>query len=426
METVPSISNTSTQQQNEYSTSDELWIPDVIVLGPGGAKGYLELGFLLKLEEENYYSSVQEWIGCSIGSSICLLIAAGYTIPEIIDECIDVSIINDITDINIDHITESPGIFNIRTIENLIKDKIRQRFGMIPTLKQLYMATGINLKIITFNLDKYRPECLSKDTEPNLSCVEAVMMSMAIPVILRPRIYRGYVYIDGAVGDPYPILTSDDGTKKILGVYIESAEDTHYASDKNPGIFLYRCMCASMKVLRDRSIKLASDKCKHVSLKTAVKDTIGITLGDDSKHNMIRSGYKTAMIFLTKLKHPDKYKILLDDNEEIPMQGDVEENTGVLDEETTDMLRMLHRDHETTYSKPRLNDSNEDIFIDDINFGDDSPDNIAEQEEVINDIIEQNEEVVYGPIDENTLIIPLTEEIRRNINRVRRQRNKKN
>ena len=235
---------------------------------------------------------------------------SGYSVTDIINDCIDVNIINDVTDINIDHITESPGLLCIKSVENLIKLRIRQVFGMIPTLNQLYMATGILLELVTFNLDKGRPEKLSKNTEPNLSCVEAVMMSMAIPALVKPRIYKGYVYIDGAIGDPYPILDHDDGTKKILGVYIDSENSTR-SSDKNFARYLYRCAQASMKVLRDNAIKDASENCKHIPLRTPIIDTTGLTLNHDTKRSMIEYGYKTGVIFLNRIKNPDKYKIII-------------------------------------------------------------------------------------------------------------------
>lgn len=391
------ISNSHISEQSINNTPDEIWTPDVIVLGPGGAKGYLELGLLLAFEQQNYYLNTSIWRGCSIGSAIALLIVCGYSVIDIINDCIDVNIINDVTDINIDHITESPGLLSIKSVENLIKLRVSQRFGIVPSLKQLFMATGILLELVTFNLDKYRPEYLSKNTEPNLSCVEAVMMSMAIPALVRPRIYHGHVYIDGAIGDPYPILDHDDGTKKILGVYIDSEHSSH-SSDKNIARYLYRCAQASMKVLRDRAIEGASDNCKHIALKTPVLDTTGLTLDHDTKRSMIEYGYKTGSIFLNRIKNPDKYRLLLDDDEEIQIEEEImaTNDQGILDDETAQMLNMLSGDdYHTDNHLFRDSGSDEDLFL--------------------SDLVELDEE-----IDEDTLLIPITPEIRRNMEQLYR------
>jgi len=60
-----------------------LWKPDVIVLGPGGAKGYLELGALLKFEEVDYFENVKYWTGCSIGSAAALMMRCSWCLDRV-------------------------------------------------------------------------------------------------------------------------------------------------------------------------------------------------------------------------------------------------------------------------------------------------------------------------------------------------------
>jgi len=384
-------------EKTDNDNEDQIWKPNVFVLGPGGAKGYLELGLLLKFEQECYLDRVNAFVGCSIGSSISLLTVAGYSVTEIINDCININIINDITDLNIEHLKESPGLLRIKTVEDLLKLRIQQKYGMIPTLKQLYMATGILLIIVTFNLDKMRVEYLSKDTDPNLSCVEAIMMSMAVPALICPRIYNGNVYVDGAIGDPYPILILDNGENDILGVYIDSEHSSH-SSDRSIPRYLYRCAQASMKVLREQAIKNASERCKHIALKTPVLDTTGISLTSDSKKTMIESGYKDATIFLLQMKDPVRYQVLIDENDELPVVDDITTRDGVLDEETQQLLHMLTNDNYVEEHNMVFNsDSEEDLFIADL-----SDSGFDESSE--------------------TIMIPITPEFSQNIERMRRYR----
>jgi predicted acylesterase/phospholipase RssA len=296
-----------------------MWKPNVFVLGPGGVKGYLELGLLLKFEEENYLSNVDTFIGCSVGASISLLLVSNCRMDKIINESMDLNLINDMSDINIDHLKDSLGLLSIKTIEDRLKQLMIDKFVVVPTLKQLFDLTNRNLIIVTFNLDKTRKEYISKDTDPDLSCVEAVMMSMAIPGLICPRIYKGNVYVDGAVGDPYPVLHLDDGINDILGVYIDS-EQSSYSSDSNIFRYLFRCAQASMKVLRDLAIEKSSDKCTHIVLKTSVSDTISIS--SNIKKEMIEKGYQTANLFLLRLKDPIKYRLILSDDE-LPILNEI-------------------------------------------------------------------------------------------------------
>ena len=359
------ISNIFTENNNNENIT---WLPDVLVLGPGGAKGNLELGALYRLEQENFLRNVNIWIGVSVGAPISLLKVCGYNVTEIINDCISINILDDITGINldsyIDRMKDHPGLFSNKTVENMLKLRVIQKFGMIPTLMQLYMATGLIFSCITFNTDKLRKEELNKNTEPDLSCVEAAMMSMSIPGIIEPRIYKGNAYVDGAIGDPYPVLLYDDGEHNILGIYIES-ERSNYSSAKNPLRLLYRSIQGTIKMTREEHIEWSSDKCKHLCLKTNVIDTTGISLNNKSKLAMIESGYRSTTVFLIRLKHPEKYNIILEDNEEIPLEESIIQYQGVLDDETIKIIDILTKDK--TDKKLAFNNlSLDDIFISDL------------------------------------------------------------
>ena len=306
-----------------------IWQPNVMVLGSGGAKGFLILGVLKKLVENNFLKlsndnskisnanfleKVDTWVGVSVGAAISLLSVVGYTVDEIINLCIDLDLIQDILSINLDEARQKMGLIQNKTIEEKLKQNIARKYGYVPTLAQLYMLTGLNLSLVTFNMDKMRTEFLDKDTEPELSCVEAAMMSMAIPILMQPRKYKSNVYIDGAVGSPYPVLTFDHDDNKVLGLYISSEEDL-YSSENN---FIYRLMQASIKMIRDKEIKYASANVKHISLKTLIRDTTGISISKESRQSMVDQGYKCAEEFLEINSNPEKYQLIISENEEIP------------------------------------------------------------------------------------------------------------
>ena len=299
----------------------EIWRPDVIMAGPAGAKGYLIIGCLKRLyEEKNFLDNVKIWSGVSAGASISLLIVIGYTICEIQDLTMDMNIIDDIVSINLDEAREKLGLIRNKTVEDKLKSSIISKLGFIPTLKQLYLITGKHLVLVTFNLDKYRVEYLDKDTEPDLSCLEAAMMSMAVPLLIQPRKYKGDSYVDGAVGAPYPVLHFDNNGNKVLGLYISSEEDL-YCSDKKPANYIYRLIQAGMRTLRNFEISYASKNVKNISLKTLIKDTTGLTIGKEKREEMIEHGYQYAQNFLLINNDPEKYNFNIEENEEIPFEN---------------------------------------------------------------------------------------------------------
>lgn len=299
------------------------WTPDIVVCGPGGSRGFLILGALKCLFEEKlqnnelFMSKVNKWVGISVGAAISLLIVAGYSIDEIVDLCIDVNLIDDILCINLEEAKQKMGLIKNKTVEEKLKQFILQKYSYIPTLEQLYMLTGLHLTLVAFNIDKMRPEFLDRDTEPELSCVEAAMMSMAVPILMQPRKHKGNIFIDGALGAPYPVLSFDHDNNNVLGMYISSEEDL-YSSDKKASSFIYRLIQASMKVLRDVEIKHASSNVKHIPLRTMIRDTTGILIDKESRQLMINQGYECAENFLKINRNPEKYNISFPENEEIP------------------------------------------------------------------------------------------------------------
>lgn len=302
-------------------SKEKEWFPNVILCGPGGSRGILLLGALKRFFEEkigdkNFLGQVKIWAGVSIGAAISLLIVSGYTVEEIIDISLGVSLIEDIMNINLNDITRNLGLMKLQSIEEKLKHFIHLKFGKIPTLQELYEITNLELSVVTFNCNKMRSEFLDRHTTPELSCVEAAILSMTIPILFQPRKLKSDLCIDGAIGSPFPVTHYDVNDRKVIGMYI-SSEDDYLNLDKNPLNFLYRLIHASMKVLRDTEIKYSSPNVKTLKLTTDFKDTTGLTMGKEAREEMLNKGYDIADSFLKLLLESDKY-VFIPESEEIP------------------------------------------------------------------------------------------------------------
>lgn len=282
--------------ENEYS-----WYPDALVLGPGGMKGFLELGALIKLYNSKFLENIKIYVGCSVGSIIALLLVSGYTPNQIVKEAAKASIFEDITSLCLSDIKNNTGLISNKQIKEKLESKVRKKFGFIPTLQQLYLSTGFEYISVTLNLDKDQTEFLSFKTEPNLSCVEAALLSMNIPFLFYKIQYRGCVYIDGAFGNPYPIDIVDDGKTNILGISILSG-NTLEISNSNVLCYIYKVIQSSMTQIRLRIEKSCSEKCKHLILQSPTIDTTGLTIDEETKVKMLISGYRIAETFLNSLQ----------------------------------------------------------------------------------------------------------------------------
>lgn len=282
------------------------WVPTTLVLGPGGIKGFLILGALLVFEKAGYLDRIHRFVGVSVGAVISLMLVAGYTVTEIIAEALDTNLFQDISCINLSEIKNNIGLISNANIKDRLITRMEDKFGFVPTLNQLYMATGKCLVSVAMNLDKGQPEYMSYETEPNISSVDAALLSMNIPLIFYKLKYKGCVYIDGAFGDPYPVKKYDDNKTDILGIYITDENPNHHVPvDSNPILYLYKILDCQMTRNRKISKMIASPRCKHLELFTSTIDTIGITVDIQGKTQMVLSGYTAAQKFLSNMSTED-------------------------------------------------------------------------------------------------------------------------
>jgi len=279
-----------------------MWKPEILVLGPGGIKGFLELGALVGLEKAGILSDVTTYVGVSVGAIISLLLVVGYTVTEIIVEAADANIFEDFSSVSWKDIKENFGLVSSAPIKRKLTRRVMEKFGYVPTLEQLYHSTGLELICVTANLDKEITEYMSYRTEPNMSSVDAVMYSMNIPIVFYKLKYKGCVYVDGALGNPYPVDEYDDGLVDILGVYIESTRRTEREpSESTTTMYVHKIIEFTMSQLPDRIIKTCSEKCKHLCLQSNIVDSTGLTIDAHLKADMILAGYADAQRFLENL-----------------------------------------------------------------------------------------------------------------------------
>lgn len=309
------------------------WSPTVIVLGPGGIKGFLELGALLLLEKEGYLQTVRKYSGVSVGAILSLLLVAGYTVAEIINDALEVDLMQDFSSLSINNAQANAGLTSNRPVKERLTLRVREKFGMIPTLSQLYMATGIFWEAVSLNLDKNRAEYHNKDTDPTLSCIDAALMSANIPLFFYRLEYKKCVHIDGAFANPYPVDRHDDGNEDVLGIYITTDRpETHVPVASSFLLYLYRIIDASMTQIRKRIHASSSSKCKHLELFTDVIDTTGFTVSTESKVRLITDGYRSAKNFLQDMGHHTEV-LVYDGTEPIEQVSDDDGTTELVEDD---------------------------------------------------------------------------------------------
>ena len=275
----------------------DTYLPEALVLGPGGLRGYLELGALRYLESRGHLRNVKKFVGCSIGSIISLLLVLGYRVQDIIVDAVKVNLFRCVDQFSITKSKDYVGIISNDIPREFLEHAVKKKCaGSIPSLINLFRLFGRELITTSVNLSRMETVYFSKDATPDLSCIDAVLLSINIPLLFYRLLYQGDVYVDGAFRDPYPVSCVDDQNTSVLGIYILISPTP--TTELEVGDYCYRIVQLPIDALYEIKRKSASAKCRHLLIRTDHIDVTGVTYTKDDIVNMIVIGYNDAKTFI--------------------------------------------------------------------------------------------------------------------------------
>lgn len=267
---------------------------DTIVLSAGSSKGYAELGSLARFCIGEHISNVTHWIGVSIGSIISLLMLCGYNIQEIYQ--LDLHIFEIwLNQIKLMEVKDMKGIFKISKIREFLESLVFNKLGKRDiNFQKFYELTNKKFTTVSCVLKNVRSEVRyhNMDTVPTESIVDAVIASCCIPFLIERFTIDGFIHIDGALGNAFPILYADDGSK-VLGIYVESINDISTMLGYTFAIF-----DISKRVDYERQKKSCSNNVTIVEIVS--KDINPINSIIEQKEQMYIIGWKEANSIIEK------------------------------------------------------------------------------------------------------------------------------
>jgi len=165
-----------------------------LVLGPASMGIYSMIGTLKALESR--LVDVKEISGSSAGSILALFLALGMSVDEIMDMALDLDVPKFVK-IRIGSFFNKFGFVDLKPI----REKLVEICGCDPTFEELDMKIYVSAYCLNSSTTDY----FSRDTHPNMKVIDAVCMSMAIPLIFACGKYNGKSYIDGGTQEQYPM-----------------------------------------------------------------------------------------------------------------------------------------------------------------------------------------------------------------------------
>jgi predicted acylesterase/phospholipase RssA len=166
-----------------------------LVLGPASMGIYSLIGTLKALEPK--LVDVKEISGSSAGSILALLLALGMSVDEILDVALNLNV-PEFVKLRIGSFFNKFGFVDLGPI----REKLVEVCGCDPTFEELDMKIYVS----AFCLNTSSTEYFSRDTHPKMKVIDAVCMSMAIPLIFACGKYDGKTYVDGGTQEQYPMI----------------------------------------------------------------------------------------------------------------------------------------------------------------------------------------------------------------------------
>jgi hypothetical protein len=161
------------------------------------------LGSLVELNNKVNLQNIERITAYGVGAVFSTLMAVGYSIDDILQEVRRNNFIKDTPPINISNIL-SGSVISLDSLKLHMSLRIRSKLGVVPTLKQLRLMTGVHLQILCYNTQENRVRDLHEDTD----VIEAIMMSCSLPLILGVN----GVMMNPVLNDPLPLEFVEDNS----------------------------------------------------------------------------------------------------------------------------------------------------------------------------------------------------------------------
>jgi len=285
-----------------------------LILSSGGSRGIIFIGALIKLNEFYPINNFKYYTGSSVGSIILTLLNIGYELQEIKEIMLNLELQN-FQEFKIKNLLSNSGFDDGNKLDKLLQAIFEcKNISKNITFLELFNKTGIVLTLNTTNITTGLVEYNNYLTTPNLNLLKAIRMSSNIPIVFTPISYNNYLYVDGALLDPYPFDFNKNTNK--LGLYIVDDDEYNFFSDKNV-VFInekenfLNYFMNILKVLYTNYLK----KNYKIKKKNTIYFNINIEnltfeMNKNVKNNTISKGEKIVTTFFNKMYKKNRIKYL--------------------------------------------------------------------------------------------------------------------
>lgn len=220
------INNILDDEINQLLNHNVSRAKEILVLSGGATKGVAQLGALHCLKKNNMLDKINTIAATSAGSAIGMLYCAGYQPMEFF-KFIKLLNLDQTKKMETHNIVTKYGFDDgSRIMLVLTKLMNAKGFGSETSFKEFYIKTKINLIVTGACINDKKIYYFSHTNYPKMKILEAVRISMSLPIIFTPCTFEGKIFIDGGCIDNFPIHLFEDQLDKVIGIYVTETRET--------------------------------------------------------------------------------------------------------------------------------------------------------------------------------------------------------
>lgn len=177
-----------------------------LVFSGGGVRGYSYAGVLCELAASGVnFAALEGAGGTSIGALFALAVVSGWTPPEIVAELTQRDV-KQLLSLDLLTLWSQYGIDRGDKVRKYLNDVILARSGARGfTMAELHARTGKRLVMIACDLNNNAELVLDHVSAPDLPVADACFMSMAVPGLFAPFVYKERLCVDGGMKNNFPL-----------------------------------------------------------------------------------------------------------------------------------------------------------------------------------------------------------------------------
>jgi len=177
-----------------------------LVIGPGAMGFYMYLGTIAKLRDTGKLNDLEEISGASAGALIGLMYCMYKgDIKKILEVSLKIPI-KKLMKLDIKTLVTKYGLISLCHVKNQISSMCTEELGKSDiTFKELFNFFNVKLHISSYCVQIGKTKYFSVDSTPEMSVIEAVCASVAIPFLFSSiKLKDGMNYIDGGAIETAP------------------------------------------------------------------------------------------------------------------------------------------------------------------------------------------------------------------------------